>query len=478
MFQLDSTVIQEHVPAYVGNINDGEVWQGAQFESRLGYWFHFKSVFNTNYNTAGYLEDAAGQLGIDLTGTAHGWSDRARVTPTNVTPSCSDVSDINVDLGGSVNFSVTGKHPNNESLQVTVAGAPTNAVITNTVTALGGTTSNFAWTPPFSAEGEMFMVDFTFSNGIAEATCSAKITVNPNPAPTSSISSLGSLGALSCSEATTTVFLDGSGSSDVNAGPNPVLGYQWTSNCPNAEFSDSNAPTTDITFDSTVDNKPTGCIVTLTVSDGQKGSTSNIDLAVTGCIEDCTGTINGSTEIDKCGVCGGLDADLDRCGVCGGNGESCLACVETSQAVVLASLDGGLLQMQRDVFRLARTIRQNNDGRLGSRLVALLEDSALEYETGWLAINTIPAINMQCGNQQFCVNVNFTDSRSSFVESSTEVRDISKRFNRRLRRILVRNEVGRVQKRRLRRPFRRIRAQHLQNLVDIETVLVDTDTCQ
>ena len=486
VFQLDATQIQQHVPLHAGNITTGEVWQGAQFESRLGYWFHSNSAITTNYNAAGYLEDVPGQLGYQTSG-ALSFSDTANLKPTNITPSCAGLPDISVDLGGTVSFSARGRNPDtSDPLEVNVTGTPAGAVITNSnvgssgdVAIAGEITSNFMWTPPFSAEGQIFMVDFTFSNGIADVTCSAKITVNTNPAPTSVISSLGSLGALSCANETTTVSLDGSGSSDVNAGPNPVLGYRWTSNCPNAEFSDSNAPTTDITFDSTVDNKPTGCIVTLTVSDGQKGSTSNIDLAVTGCIEDCAGTINGSTEIDKCGVCGGLDADLDRCGVCRGDGESCLACVETNQSVVLAELDGGLLQMQRDVFRLSRAIRQNNDGRLGSRLVDLLEQSELVFESGWLSVNSIPATNVQCENQQFCFNVNFANNQSSFEEASEEIRSISKTFNRRLRRILVRNEASRAERRRLTRPFRRIRAQNAQNLVTAQTVLlVDSDACQ
>jgi hypothetical protein len=67
-----------------------------------------------------------------------------------------------------------------------------------------------------------------------------------------------------CAGAATTVALDGTGSSALDASP---LTYAWTTNCPGAAFDDPASPTPMLTVDASTGCN-LNCAVTLTVSDG------------------------------------------------------------------------------------------------------------------------------------------------------------------------------------------------------------------
>ncbi|MEE9296703.1 MAG: thrombospondin type 3 repeat-containing protein [Phycisphaerae bacterium] len=72
-----------------------------------------------------------------------------------------------------------------------------------------------------------------------------------------------------CAGATTTVQLDGSGSSDPN--PGDTLTFAWTTDCPGGSFDDPNSPTPLLTV-SSVAPCPLVCNVTLTVTDNRDAS--------------------------------------------------------------------------------------------------------------------------------------------------------------------------------------------------------------
>ena len=469
VIELDGTSLQEHVPLYPGNLSDGATWRGIAFSSELDACFNAIGRASTSYNAEGFLEDVRFNVSDGI-----GLFDIQNAKPWIITPICTAPAGFTVDIGETVKFQAASSSLGDGSLTFAVENAPTGSIYSP----FFGRPEliNFEFTPGVQFEGTTTTVDFVFTNfGIASRTCSTTITVNPNPAPVANVTSLGSL---SCASDRTTISLDGSGSTDANAGPNADLGYVWQSDCPNAVFSSPFAAQTDITFDTMVNNRPTGCLVTLTVSDGQKTNQAQTALNISGCGQDCAGTINGTAEIDSCGVCNGQDADLDRCGICGGDGSSCLACTEVNQSQRIVELDGSLLQMQRDVFRLSRSIRKNNNGRLGNRLAQLLADSEALFQTGWVTINAVPSVSVQCGNQQFCVSQNFSGNTVEFLSSASEIRRISETFNRRLRRLHRVNNVDTATRRRQRRPFKRIRATDEQINQDITSLFVVSDTCQ
>ena len=122
-------------------------------------------------------------------------------------------------------------------------------------------------------------------------------------------------------------------------------------------------------------------------------------------------------------------------------------------------------------------IRDSN-GRLGNRLAQLLADSEALFQTGWVTINAVPSVSVQCGNQQFCVSQNFSGNTVEFLSSASEIRRISETFNRRLRRLHRVNNVDTATRRRQRRPFKRIRATDEQINQDITSLFVVSDTCQ
>ena len=71
--------------------------------------------------------------------------------------------------------------------------------------------------------------------------------------------------AAECSGSTTSLLLDGTGSSDPDGDP---LSFSWSSNCPGNVFDDNTSATPTLTTDS-VSPCPLNCGVFLTVSDGQ-----------------------------------------------------------------------------------------------------------------------------------------------------------------------------------------------------------------
>ena len=172
----------------------------------------------------------------------------------------------------------------------------------------------------------------------------ARVTYTYNVAPVCNLSISSS--ALTCSNsATTSVGVDGSGSSDESA-----LSYSWTSTCPNSNAAALSTASGNLSFSSYNDTSPTAgliCGVTLTVSDGQLSSSCSQNLTVSACTFDCNNQIGGTATLDRCGVCGGDNSSctraataasdcagiaggtqkIDSCGVCGGDGS---LCVDTS----------------------------------------------------------------------------------------------------------------------------------------------------
>ncbi len=80
-----------------------------------------------------------------------------------------------------------------------------------------------------------------------------------------------------CAGVTTTVELDGSGSSDPN--PGDTLTFAWTTDCPDGSFDDPNSPTPLLTVTS-VAPCPLICNVTLTVTD-ESGASDTCEATVT-----------------------------------------------------------------------------------------------------------------------------------------------------------------------------------------------------
>ncbi len=123
-----------------------------------------------------------------------------------------------------------------------------------------------------------------------------------------------------CAGVTTTVQLDGSGSSDPN--PGDTLTFAWTTDCPGGSFDDPDSPTPLLTVTS-VAPCPLECNVTLTVTDeaGASETCSESVSVLDSTVPDISCPDNTTVECDGAGNTADLDAWLGGVSagdVCGG----------------------------------------------------------------------------------------------------------------------------------------------------------------
>jgi len=132
--------------------------------------------------------------------------------------------------------------------------------------------------PPLS-RNSVSAVTLTVSDGSSSTSCSTSVRVLRCPVPNNPpICDAGGPYTAPCGGPTTSVRLDGTGSSDPDT--LDALTFSWSINCPGASFDNPTSPTPVLTLDTPCCSA--SCTVTLVVSDGQASSTCTATVNVTG----------------------------------------------------------------------------------------------------------------------------------------------------------------------------------------------------
>lgn len=214
-----------------------------------------------------------------------------------------------------------------------------------------------------------------------------------------------------CGGAQTSIALDGSQSSDPEG---LTLNYQWTTDCANATFSNSGAAKPTLTINT--NGQAVTCGVRLVVNDGLNNSTPcNSNIAVNSCATDCAGKPNGSSSVD-------------RCGVCGGDGQSCLNCTSVDTTDTKFSLDIGVASQKHLVTKLGRrlsTLSRKNPKYKGLIDSSNKEAQALYVEAWKVAWTSFPNVLTTCTNVQFCQKTDYSASLSTYGTSSKRLKAIA-----------------------------------------------------
>ena len=151
--------------------------------------------------------------------------------------------------------------------------------------------------------------------------------------------------------------------------------------------------------------------------------------------EICYGDDEGRRIVDQCGVCGGdgtscLDCALtpfgtkvtDRCGVCGGDGKSCLECENVNISSHQFGMDGSALRQSKILNTVLRQIKRASTSTAARRRAqAQIDQSNKLYLENWHLTWTIPSVQSQCANQQFCVNVSNVSSVESYKQKADQL---------------------------------------------------------
>lgn len=140
---------------------------------------------------------------------------------------------------------------------------------------------------------------------------------------------------------------------------------------------------------------------------------------------------------DCLGVSGG-DATLDQCGQCNGDGTSCLGCEDVDISATQGTLDSQAEAQYRIVRRLNRqlktvsrgTANEATDKQFGSRQK---QRAKTLFEENWGFIWSIPSVNTQCANADFCVQVaSGIESVQLFSVNTQELVSIANKLARRI----------------------------------------------
>ena len=222
---------------------------------------------------------------------------------------------------------------------------------------------------------------------------------------------------LDCSESPVQVQLNASGSSTSDG---TQLQYSWSSNCPQASFNNNTAvnPLLSLITATANGTTPLSCNVYLTVTNGSNDSSScSAPVTAKSCIRDCKGIINGT-------------AELDRCGVCEGDGNSCLGCNSVNIQGDQLALDIAANAMRDNVLKVNKQLNvaaknskiTSKEKKAEDKYIANSNVSAQkDYKEVWSTVYTgIPGNVISC-TASFCVNVSTTSYK---VEVSSGSEDL------------------------------------------------------
>ena len=249
-----------------------------------------------------------------------------------------------------------------------------------------------------------------------------KTTLNKKPVCVAQ-PSVGTYQNLSCQAETTTVELDASSSFDPEKGKQGLI-YVWLSDCPGAQFDNQQAVKANMTFMSQNPNQsPVNCTVTLYVSDGELYSSCKANVSVEPCVRDCLDVINGTAEIDICGVCDG-------------DGTSCLDCTDENIRNLLFSLDSNAREQARLAIKAAKRLKRAVPGNQEvNRLVKDIRKEANElYNLNWTETWSLPQIVTLCQGETICSTASNAVHINSYNTNAAHLRDLTLKVLKEMRR--------------------------------------------
>jgi hypothetical protein len=266
------------------------------------------------------------------------------------------------------------------------------------------------------------------------STCSASVTIGgccaPNKPPVCDAG--GPYTNLDCSATPIQVQIDGSKSSDPEKGS---LSYKWTSNCPSANFDNASLAKPKlslITAPSNTAQPSTSCAVNLTVTDPNNLS-SSCSAPVTSkvCQRDCLNVINGS-------------AQLDRCGVCNGDGSSCFGCSSVNISGNQFIMDNNANELRDNILKINKQLNiGSKNAKLSSQqlqsemnyISASSDKAQVEYIQAWNTIYTqIPQTILSC-TAAFCVNTSTAGYKVDVRQDTQDLLRIAKASYARLKNV-------------------------------------------
>jgi hypothetical protein len=211
------------------------------------------------------------------------------------------------------------------------------------------------------------------------------------------------------------VQLDGSGSTT-----NPVggeLSYNWRTNCIDGSFNDENLSNPILSLiTATSDNMPLSCAVFLRVTNSQQISTEcSSPVTAKTCNRDCLGVINGSAQVDRCGVCNGNGSTCDDC-----NSQD-IKDEQIEMDINSNSMRDNVLKVNKQLKVAAKNAKLSaKDNKSEDNYIA---DSTIKaqkaYKDVWSTVYTaIPSVVVSC-TASFCVNVSTTSYKVE-VSDGTE----------------------------------------------------------
>jgi hypothetical protein len=248
------------------------------------------------------------------------------------------------------------------------------------------------------------------SNSFSGASCE-NISVDPTPTPTPLpvIScDAGSGYQVSCAGDLTSVEVSGSATEEFSQ---PT--YLWSTTCPNGSFSMPNSASSSLIFTPyNSNNTPALCQVTLQVSSqGSIVQQCSAPVSALWCTFDCSGTLNGSSK-------------LDRCGVCNGNGKSCLGCSSNNITTRQAKLDGAAARQRDLVFKSATLLIKNNPSHTKIRQFAqkAIAKANQLYLKNWVLTWSLPSVSLSCTSTISCTSVSTNESIDGYINTAMQLR--------------------------------------------------------
>lgn len=228
----------------------------------------------------------------------------------------------------------------------------------------------------------------------------------------------GDYTGLSCDQQQVSVQLNGSSA-------DPGADYSWTSNCPNASFDDPTLPNAVLTIDSyTSSNQPVSCVAQLTVTTESGSNTCFANVSTTGCTFDCLGTLGGTAEID-------------RCGVCDGDGQSCVECQSVEIKSKLFDLDGAALR-QRDLVKYGLRYL-SSVGKRNKQVKNFVKKTSVRaeelYVESWVLSWQFPQEIQSCDDSPFCVKVSTLNEVSAYNANSEKLLQLTLDVAKKIRQV-------------------------------------------
>lgn len=188
------------------------------------------------------------------------------------------------------------------------------------------------------------------------------------------------------------------------------LTYIWSTDCPNAVFSDDSAVAPTLTFDTFVGDTPTACTVTLTIVDQYLQQAScQTSVSVGSCFRDCRGVINGPAREDNCGVCEGLN--------------ECYQCEDTNINSIKFYVDGrsdDQMQNLKAAVRLRRSISGNKN--YGKDILAA---GKVFYTQSWQLGWSLPEVVQTCENTTLCQTISNQAFETQYLSNTDGLRNLT-----------------------------------------------------